>query len=148
MMRLVLLAAFAAGILCAQDDELPAGKGKEILQRMCSVCHGIQQVTDIRQPKKLWANLVDDMVSRGATGSDDEITAVVSYLSRNFGQPVDVNAGTNKDLIDGLSFTPAEAAAIVKYRTDNGKFKSVEDLAKVPGIRPEVLDEQKKNFRF
>ncbi len=148
MMRWILLAIFTVSILSAQDDELPAGKGKEVLQRMCTVCHGLQQVTELRQAKKLWANLVDDMVSRGATGTDDEINILVSYLSSNFGQPIDVNSGTAKDLIDGLSFTAAEAAAVVKYRTDNGKFKSIEDLAKVPGIRPEVLDEQKKNIRF
>ena len=147
-MRWALLAIFTTGILSAQETELPAGKGKGVLERMCTACHGLTQVTEIRNPKKLWANLVDEMVSRGAEGTDDEVNTLVSYLSRNFGQAVDVNAATAKDLANGLSFTTVEAEAIVKYRTDNGKFKTIEDLAKVPGIRPDVIDEQKKNIRF
>lgn len=148
MMRWALIAIFTTGILSAQDVELPAGKGREVLERMCTTCHGLEQVTQIRNPKEQWANLVDDMVSRGAQGSDDDIKTLVSYLSRNFGQAVDVNSATVKDLVAGLSFTKAEAEAVVQYRTDNGKFKAFEDLAKVPGIRADVLDEQKKNIRF
>jgi competence ComEA-like helix-hairpin-helix protein len=144
----IFLSIFTVSILSAQDDDLPAGKGKDVLQRMCTTCHGLTQVTEIRSTKKLWENVVEDMVSRGAEASDDEVKTVVSYLSRNFGQPIDVNSATAKDLQDGLSFNAAEAEAVVKYRTDNGKFKTFEDLAKVPGIRADVLEEQKKNIRF
>jgi competence ComEA-like helix-hairpin-helix protein len=152
MKRWVLLLIAAAGmspmVRSAQDDGLPAGKGKDVLQRMCTMCHGIDQVTSNRYPKKQWANLVDDMVSRGAQGSDADIETLVSYLSSNFGQKVEINAATAKDLEANLSFTAAEADAVVKYRTEKGKFQTFDDLAKVPGIRPAILDEQKKNIVF
>ncbi|MFH7320907.1 ComEA family DNA-binding protein [Desulfurivibrio sp. D14AmB] len=35
---------------------------------------------------------------------------------------------------------PAKAAAIIEYRTANGPFNSVDDLAKVKGIGAKTLD--------
>ena len=113
-------AAVAVVMLSAQDDALPEGKGRDVLGRMCTSCHGLEQVTSQRYSKKYWANVVDDMVSRGATGSDDDLKLVVSYLSRNFGKPVNINSATAKEIEDGLSFTSGEAEIVTKYRTDKG----------------------------
>jgi competence ComEA-like helix-hairpin-helix protein len=144
----ISMAGLAAALTAAQDDGLPAGKGKDVLQRMCTTCHGLDQVVANRYSKKAWADLVDDMVSRGAEGSGQDIEAVVSYLSRNFGQKVEINAASAKDLQTGLSFTAAEAEAVVKYRNERGNFKMFDDLAKVPGIRADLLEEQKSNIVF
>jgi competence ComEA-like helix-hairpin-helix protein len=153
MMRWVLLPIttvfLAAVILCAsQGDDLPEGKGKDVLQHMCTNCHGLDQVTSTRYSKKFWGSVVDDMVSRGAEGSDEDINLVISYLSRNFGKPVNINSATAKEIEAGLSFSPAASEAVVKYRTDNGAFKSYEDLQKVPGLNAGLLEEQKKNIVF
>ena len=115
---------------------------------MCSNCHGLDQVTSVQNSKKQWSNVVDDMVSRGAEGSDEDVNAVISYLSRNFGKPVNINTATAKEIEDGLSFTAAQSASIVQYRTDKGAFKTFDDLAKVPGLDAGLLEEQKKNIVF
>ena len=138
----------AAVLLAAQDNPLPEGKGKDTLQRVCTSCHGLDQVTSQHFSKTYWATVVDDMVSRGADASDDDVNAIVSYLSRNFGKPVNINTATAKDIETGLAFPPAQAESVVKYRTDNGAFKSFEDLQKVPGLNAGLLDEQKKNITF
>ncbi len=142
------LCAAAVVLTAAQGDDLPAGKGKEVLERMCTNCHGLDQVTANRYAKKFWGSVVDDMVSKGAEGSDEDVNVVISYLSRNFGKPVNINTATAKEIETGLSFTPAESELVVKYRTDKGAFKSFEDLQKVPGLRADLLDEQKKNIVF
>lgn len=145
----ILPIGFAAIILsAAQDDGLPAGKGKDAFLKICSNCHGFEQVTSHKYPKKYWANVVDDMISRGADGSDAEQNAVISYLSRNFGKPVNINTSSAKEIEAGLSFTAADAQMLVGYRTDKGPFKTYEDLLKVPGLNAELLDEQKKNILF
>jgi len=135
-------------LLAAQDDNLPEGKGKEALQHVCTNCHGLDQVTSQRYSKSYWETVVDDMVSRGATASDTDLSAIVSYLARNFGKPVNINTATAKEIESGLSFTPAASEAVVKYRADKGAFKSFEDLQKVPGLDRDLLDEQKKNIVF
>jgi competence ComEA-like helix-hairpin-helix protein len=152
-MRWVLFAisiscVVAVALTAAQDATLPEGKGKDVLERMCTNCHGLDQVTATRYAKKFWGNVVDDMVSKGAEGSDDDVNLVISYLSRNFGKPVNINTSTAKEIETGLSFTPAESEVVVKYRTDKGAFKSFEELQKVPGLRADLLDEQKKNIVF
>jgi len=91
---------------------------------------------------------VDDMVSRGAAGSDEDVNSVIGYLSRNFGKPLNINTSTAKEIEAGLSFTAAQSELLVQYRTDKGPFKTYEDLRKVPGLDAGLLEEQKKNILF
>ena len=52
---------------------LPDGPGRAVVERMCTTCHGLNVVTGQRMTKQHWADQVDDMVSRGAVGSDADI---------------------------------------------------------------------------
>jgi competence ComEA-like helix-hairpin-helix protein len=151
MIRWVLSTILASGavvLALAQGGDLPEGKGKEVLERMCTNCHGLEQVTAQHYSKKYWGSVVDDMVSRGAEGSDEDVNLAIAYLARNFGKPVNINTAAAKEIETDLSFTAAEAQSVVQYRTDKGAIKSFEELAKVPGLRAEVLAEQKKNIVY
>ena len=58
---------------------------------------------------------------------------------------VNVNTATVDELDKQLTgIGPAKARAIVEYREKNGPFKSVDDLAKVPGIKEATIN--KFNF--
>lgn len=148
LLSISILSVAAAVHSAATDDDLPAGEGKEAVQKMCANCHSLKQVIETRRSKSEWVNLVDDMVSRGAEGSDDEVSAVTKYLASNFGKPVNVNTSTAQEMEDGLSFTSEQAEAIVRYRTAKGLFTKLQDLAKVPGLNAALLEEQKKNIVF
>ena len=145
-MRTLLFAIFAL-TLTAQDN-LPEAKEKETFVKMCSNCHAIERVVKVKFSKNFWASTVDDMVSRGAEGTEEEVEAVINYLSRYFGKPVNINTATAKQIQEGLSFKPAEADAIIKNRTDNGPIKTFEDLTKLPGLNAKLLNEQKNNIQF
>lgn len=68
--------------------------------------------------------------------------AVFSALS--FAQAIDINTATAEQLDQGLKgIGPKKAADIVKYREANGPFKSVDDLANVPGIKGKTLEKIK-----
>ena len=56
---------------------------------------------------------------------------------------VNLNTATAKELTSLPGIGQAKAEAIVKYREANGPFKSVEDLTKVKGIGPKMLDKIK-----
>ena len=62
--------------------------------------------------------------------------------------PVNVNQAPAKDLASNLVITTDEAAAIVKYRTDNGNFKDYSDLSKVQGLDITKLDPIKSRITF
>lgn len=54
--------------------------------------------------------------------------------------PIDLNSATEQQLDELPGVGPATAAAIVAYRSRNGRFASVDDLAQVRGIGPAKLE--------
>jgi competence protein ComEA len=126
----------------AQAQDLPEGKGKDVVEEVCGACHGADLVASRRATKQGWSYIVDDMVSRGATATNDQIAAINDYLSKNFGQ-VNVNKAPSAEIASVLEITPDQADAIVKYRTANGDFKTIDDLKKAPGLETAKLDTKK-----
>ena len=146
-MKIFVLVGFAAA---AFGQTLPDGPGKAVTEKMCMPCHGLENVVKARLTKDRWAKEVDDMVARGATGTDDEIEQVINYLAANFGPSMKVNVNTAEaaSLADGLGLPASEAAAIVSYRKANGRFKDLRDLAKVPGIDAKKIESAKDRIEF
>ncbi len=68
---------------------------------------------------------------------------VLALLLAPFGAlaAVDVNTADAAALEQIKGIGPAKAAAIVKYRNENGAFKSVDDLVKVPGIGEKSVEQ-------
>jgi len=150
----------------ASSSALPPGEGKPIVERMCSSCHALKVVTSKRASPEQWAQVVDQMVSRGAEGTDEEVQTIVEYLSKNFGldnpppaaekaekehpalQPVAVNQATAAELSSDLGLSADESAAIVAYREQNGKFKEWRDLTKVPGVDATKIEKNKDRLVF
>lgn len=55
--------------------------------------------------------------------------------------PVNVNSADAKTIADALAgIGQKKAEAIVKYRTEKGPFKTVEELTQVKGITKKILD--------
>ncbi|MCU1322261.1 MAG: hypothetical protein JWM43_1910 [Acidobacteriaceae bacterium] len=69
----------------AFGQALPDEKGKAEFQRICSNCHAVAMATRLRNSEEAWKSVVNDMVSRGAQGSQEDLDNVVLYLSTNFG---------------------------------------------------------------
>jgi competence protein ComEA len=92
------------------------------------------------------------MVSMGARGTDDELNAVLEYLSKNFppapAKPVDINTASAVDMESSLLLLRSEAAAVIQYRTEHGNFKSVDDLRKVPGLDFQKIEKNKDRIVF
>jgi competence protein ComEA len=148
-----VLAIMAALILSAspaaagQDSPLPAGAGKQVVERVCSGCHEIDTVIMVRRTKIAWEETVSDMASRGATGSDEELSAVVQYLTEFFGK-INVNTASAKDLERALGIEGKMAQAIVEYHEKNGNFKDLEQLKKIPGVDAERIQQKRELIAF
>ena len=145
MKGLVLMSL--AAVAAAQT--LPDGPGKAVTEKMCLPCHGLENVVKNRLTKDRWAKEVDDMVARGATGSDEEIEQVINYLAANFGAAkINVNTAVAADIASGLGISSSDAAAVVSFRAANGKFKNMDDLGKVPGIDTKKIASAKDRIVF
>lgn len=61
--------------------------------------------------------------------------------------PVNINTADARTLETALvGVGPKTARAIVDYRTKNGAFKTVDDLEKVKGIGPRLLEKNRANL--
>ena len=63
---------------------LPDGAGKPIVERTCAGCHSLKVIVTKKATRDDWTTVVNEMVTRGADLSDDEIDTVIEYLSTNF----------------------------------------------------------------
>lgn len=126
---------------------LPDGPGKDVVQKVCTSCHDIDVAIARRRTKDGWQRSVDDMVSRGADGTDAEMAAVVAYLTGAFGK-ANVNADSVQELQKIAGFSQKEAEAIVSYRDKSGKIKDLDQLKTVPGIDADKLQEKNDKIAF
>ena len=88
-----------------------------------------------------WASQV------GADGTGEQMEAVMRVLLRTLTK-VNANTATAAQLALALDVSEATALAVVKYRAEHGKFKSLADLTKVPGINAAKLDARKDRVAF
>ena len=73
------------------------------------------------------------------------IAALTPFLV--FAGPVNVNKADAETIARELQGVgPSKARAIVEYRETNGLFESINDLLKVQGIGPKVLEDNRKNI--
>ena len=140
-----LLISSLAPAMQAQD--LPEGKGKDVLENVCGACHGVDLIAGRRATKEGWGYIVDDMVSRGASATNEQIKTINEYLAKNFGQ-VNTNKAPAAEIASVLEITADQADAIVKYRKDHGDFKTLDDVKKVPGLASANLDAKKDRIVF
>ena len=154
---------YLALVLASDDNTLPPGEGQAIVQQKCSSCHALKVVTGKKASRQQWSTIVDQMITRGADVSDDDIDTLLDYLAKNFGPapgqagaekshertaPVNVNTASASDLAAALDLTEEESNSIVSYRKQNGNFKAWRDLTKVSGIDAKKIESNKDRLVF
>ena len=77
-----MIAFFLAGSVQAQD--LPDGAGKDLVTKVCTVCHDSARIISKKWSKEEWSDTVDKMAARGAMATDEEFERIVTYLAKNF----------------------------------------------------------------
>ena len=66
---------------------LPAGDAKALVVKTCGTgCHALEVVTSQRMNSADWNAVVRNMVARGAEVPEDEVKAIVDYLSKTLGR--------------------------------------------------------------
>lgn len=124
-----------AGATNAQS--LPDGPGKDTVIKLCSNCHDLSVIQTANMSVNGWPGEVQKMMGLGAQGTNDEFKTVVEYLTTYCSTPVSrvaINSASATEIELALQVDHKEALAIVAYRERNGKFKSISQVEKVPGI--------------
>src|SRR5262249_25910367 len=80
-MKFWMIIALLAGSAVAQEPVLPEGEGKKLVQDICTKCHELDGVVRLHNTKEMWNKVVDEMVGRGAEGTDQQLETIVDYLA-------------------------------------------------------------------
>jgi competence protein ComEA len=158
--RIVLLASaltlfIASNLLsssASQSRPMPDGPGKAETQKLCSTCHDLDKSLSLKQDRTGWRMTVEKMVAFGMKSSDAEITTITDYLFRSY--PADdvprlkVNEAEAIEFESILSLKRSQAAAVIRYREKHGKFKTIADLKKVPGVDAAKIEAKKDRLIF
>jgi len=150
--RLSLAAALVFSTSAAAFAQLPDGPGKETVVKVCGVCHDAVTAAAVRLTRDGWQSTINDMVTRGAKGTDEELNQVLDYLATHFlgegDRPLNMNTATSVELESVLGLLRKEAAALIAYRDKQHGFKSIDDLKKIPGVPFKKIDEKKDRLVF
>jgi competence protein ComEA len=91
--------------------------------------------------------VTDEMViyipEEGEAGAAGD--TIASYVQPEESQ-LNINKAAEQDFDDLPGIGPAKAKAIIDYRTENGPFKTVEELKEVPGIGEATFERLKENI--
>jgi competence protein ComEA len=133
---------WCAAPAAAQDD------GKALVERTCSKCHSLTSTLKQRNTAEAWSAIVDDMIGRGAEGSDADFEKIINYLAKNFGPRVKVNKASAQELAGALEIPLATAEAVIEHRARHGSFKSFEDLKSAPALEGKNIEDKKDRLDF
>jgi mono/diheme cytochrome c family protein len=84
----------------AADQDLPEGKGVEIVRDKCISCHEADLIVSQRLSQQGWLREVDKMIRWGAVVTENEKEPLISYLSMNFGPRSDKTIPSTKEQDD------------------------------------------------
>ncbi|MGM0897132.1 MAG: helix-hairpin-helix domain-containing protein [Bacillota bacterium] len=94
------------------------------------------------------AVIVVDESSIYIPAQGEEAAPLTTVASNGDGQQlIDLNTATETELTELPGIGPAKAAAIVAHRTENGPFKSIEQLMDVTGIGEKSFEQLKDLIR-
>jgi hypothetical protein len=67
-----------------EDNSLPEGKGKDLVQKYCVACHSADVWTKQHHTRDQWSSVIDDMVSKGLDAPDGDLDTMTDYLATHF----------------------------------------------------------------
>ena len=141
----VLALGTVASMAAVQPEARPAPPPE--FTKVCVRCHPSEKIVEGRRYPEQWDQVIEQMVARGATGTDAEYDVIYDYLVAQYGR-VAINTAPADEIAQVLHLEPNVADAIVQYRTSAGKFADFDALAAVPGIPVAALEKLRDAIVF
>jgi len=150
---ILLVVTFAVSAVLARaatEPALPDGPGKETFVSVCSLCHMPTAPMGKQWTRQQWESKVTEMLQEEPDVTREERASIVEYLTANFkpGGKIYINMAKAADLETALNISEKDAAALFQYRAENGEFKTLEDLKKVPFLNPARMESLKDRIVF
>jgi len=141
----VIALGTVASMAAVQPEARPAPP--PAFTKVCVRCHASDKVVEGRRYPAQWDQVIEQMVTRGATGSEEEFDAVYDYLVAQFGR-VAINTAPADEIAQVLHLEQGVADAIVQHRTEKGTFADFDALVAVPGVPVAALEKLRDAIVF
>jgi competence protein ComEA len=125
-----------------QDD-----RASKAFDKVCHDCHEPDRIVETHRTRGGWEEIIEKMIEKGATGTDQDFDLVLQYLLGHYGM-VNINQSSPEDIALIVGLSAKEADAIVAFRRANGNFKNFDALTKVPGVDVTKLEGHKADMLF
>jgi competence ComEA-like helix-hairpin-helix protein len=135
-----LVITFTAGAAESGDPNWGA------VQVVCGRCHTTALFRNQLRSWSRWNDVFEDMMTRGATGTDDELVQVTSYFLENL-TVVNVNTSPADELGGVLGVKESVAEAIIARR-EKKPFANLAELRQIPGVDANKLQQRKERILF
>ena len=148
----LVAAAFGATVPTAQVATPGAGQAEARpapppeFTKVCVRCHASDKVVEGRRYPAQWDQVIEQMVARGAVGTDAEFDVIYDYLVAQYGR-VAINTATADEIAQVLHLDQGVADTIVLQRR-NGPFADFDALAAVPGVPVAALEKLRDAIVF
>jgi competence ComEA-like helix-hairpin-helix protein len=119
----------------------------EAFTRVCGRCHAQDRIVEGRRSRSQWEEVLERMIAKGATGSDDDFGIVMEHLVSEFGR-VAINSAPADEVAHVLHLDATHADAIVSYRKTHGPFADFDALIAIPGAPVEALRKRRDAIVF
>jgi hypothetical protein len=111
--------------------------------KVCVRCHPAEKIIEGRRSRAQWDQVLEQMVARGATGTEQEFDAVFEFLVTHYGR-VAINTAPPDEIAQVLHLDQGVADTIVKSRP----LADFEALAKLPGVPAADLEKMRDAIVF
>ena len=116
---------------------LPPGEGRDLVASVCTGCHNLNTIVQIRDGSAGWRQFVNYMIMKGAQVSVHDSDTIIAYLTANFGPNsppaagapppavVALPAGAGKDLVEGRCVTCHDLTRIAASRRQKADWEAI-----------------------
>lgn len=142
---LMALLLSSGGVVSGQSSKQET-VDTETFRAICGSCHSTTLVEGLRTEEE-WRDEVDQMIKIGARGTEEQFRRVMRVLLRTLTK-INVNTAEARQIATVLDLSEGVAEELVKRRSTIGKFQTIEELKRVPGVDAAKLEARKDRLLF
>ncbi len=116
-----------------------------LLKSMLITCITIGFSVNNLSAQEAWEELAEQLIDEegGEVFQWENNFEELSELREN---PININTATKEELMTLKGIGESRAEDIIRFREDSGKFRKIEDIMKVPGIKNTAFQKIKENI--
>ena len=121
-----------------------------IIEDLINIAGGVKEEGDlskINRAEKLNNHEVVVIPNINDEESEGE-TIISSTINNNKDNKININTANSAELDSLSGIGPSKAEAIIKYREENGNFKTIEEIKNVTGIGEGLFEKFKENIKI